>query len=149
MHSRDSRDLAGGLVLVAVGLVGAAYGVLQYDMGTVRMMGPGMVPVSVALILASLGGVIAVPAWSRSGTMPRPEWRAAVFVTLGVAAFALVAKPLGIGPAIFLLTVISARADREAGLAASVVLGAGLAFGGFAVFRYALNIPMQFITVPL
>ncbi|CAH1655805.1 Tripartite tricarboxylate transporter TctB family protein [Chelatococcus asaccharovorans] len=148
MHRHDIGDLAGGVALVLFGLAGTAYTLLHYEVGTIRMMGPGMVPSCVGILIAILGACVALPAWSRSQSAPKIAWRAVIYVSAGVAAFTATVRSFGIGPAIFLLTVISARADREASLTAVLMLGVGLALGGFALFRYALNIPLPFLLVP-
>lgn len=149
MIGRDYMDIAAGLFLVALGLGAALHALSSYDLGTLRMMGPGMVPTAVGFAIAGFGVLIAVPAAFRRGTLPPVPVRTLASVSLAVAAFALAVPVLGIGPAVFLVALISSFADREASLGWSLVLPAGLALAGFALFRYALGVPMQFLRVPL
>ena len=49
MQDRDRRDIVGGLLLAAIGIVAGLYALANYRMGTVNRMGPGMVPVTMSM----------------------------------------------------------------------------------------------------
>lgn len=149
MLGRDYMDIAAGLFLIALGAGAGLYALLNYDLGSIRMMGPGMVPMVVGFAIAGFGLLIAVPAVFSRGWAVSVPLRPLVYVSLGVAAFALAARHLGIGPAVFLAALISSRADGQVPLRWSLLLSAVLAVAGFALFRYALGVPMQFLRVPL
>ncbi len=149
MPQHDHADILAGLFLVALGAGAGIWSLVHYDMGTVRMMGPGMVPAVIGFIIAGLGVLITGGGFLRAGALPRLPWRAIFYVSLGVIAFAATARPFGIGPAVLLSTFLSSRADREASVVHALLLSVVLALAGFALFRYALGVPMQFIRVPL
>lgn len=149
MLGRDYMDIAAGLFLIALGAGAGFYALLNYDLGSVRMMGPGMVPMVVGFAIAGFGLLIAVPAVFTRGWAVSVPLRPLAYVSLGVAAFALAVRPLGIGPAVFLAALISSRADAQVPLRWSLLLSAALAVAGFALFRYGLGVPMQFLRVPL
>ena len=64
---RDYRDIVAGLGLTLFGVAAALYALSKYSMGTVSRMGPGMMPVSLGVILATFGLGIAIPALFRKG----------------------------------------------------------------------------------
>lgn len=149
MPRRDHADILAGLFLVVLGLGAGLWSLMFYDIGTIRMMGPGMVPTVLGFFIAGLGALVTGGGFIRAGTMPRMPWRTLFFISLGVIAFAMTARPFGIGPAVFLSVFLSSRADREASTLHTLLLAIVLAVAGFALFRYALGVPMQFIQVPL
>jgi uncharacterized BrkB/YihY/UPF0761 family membrane protein len=65
---RDHHDILGGLAMAAIGGAVALYSLANYDFGTLRQMGPGFFPTSLGTILAVLGLLITIPAWTRAGT---------------------------------------------------------------------------------
>lgn len=68
---RDYHDILGGLAMAAIGGAVALYSLANYDFGSLRQMGPGFFPTSLGTILAILGVLITIPAWSRAGK-PQP-----------------------------------------------------------------------------
>ncbi len=145
-QGRDNRDLIGGVILIGVGLFAALYAGSAYSLGTVRQMGPGMVPTILGCVLAGLGLLIAVPAMFREAALSPPvEWRPLIMVALSVAAFALTIERLGLLPAVIIMTVLAAMADRKLGLVAAVLLGAALAALAVAIFIFGLSVPIRIL----
>jgi hypothetical protein len=144
MLSRDYRDLVGGLVLTFVGLAFAWYAAENYDLGTVRRMGPGMFPTTLGLVLAVFGIAMAVPAAFRQGPMPEIRTVTPIFVLLGVVAFALTIRPFGLIPAILSVVVISSIAELKFRPVSLGVLCLVLCFMAWLIFRVALG-----LTIPM
>lgn len=93
---RDWHDLFGGAAMVAVGLFVSLFSIAHYDFGSLRQMGPGFFPVTLGLLLAGLGAVIAGPAWWRAGEarpFALPEMLA---ILAAIAVFGLGLQTLGI-----------------------------------------------------
>lgn len=68
--------------------------------------------------------------------------RAPVFVAIGILAFGLFVKPLGLAIAVFALVVISAAATREFKLVESLIWGAVLGIFSAVFFIFLLNLPI-------
>lgn len=149
MHARDYRDVAGGLLLAAVGAFAAYYAATRYDMGTLRQVGPGMFPAGLGGLLVGLGVIVAVPALRRlPRSYPMVEWRPLAAVIAGIAAFALTVRPLGMVPAIILLTMLSSLADGRLGPVRAFVLSIVLAGVAILVFRVMLGTPFPIARWP-
>ena len=144
MFSRDYRDVAGGLVLILLGVAVSGYAFSQYDLGTLRRMGPGMFPTILGIALALLGLLQVIPALTRPGQMPEIRVFSPLFVLSGCAAFALTLTSFGLLPAVAALIVVSSLAELEirpirlALLIVALCLLAWLVFG----LGFGLNLPM-------
>ena len=83
------QDFAGGLFLIVIGL-GAYWASSNLGMGTLRAMGPGMLPKSLALIVAGLGVILMLFSLKADGPeLDRWSIRGLFFVLLGSCLFAL------------------------------------------------------------
>jgi TctA family transporter len=74
MQKRDYGDIIGGVALIVGGTAFAIIGA-DYNIGTLRRMGPGYFPLSIGIILIAFGFLVALPALIRAGVTPKPEWR--------------------------------------------------------------------------
>ncbi len=144
MFSRDYRDIVGGLILVLLGLAFSGYAITQYDLGTLRRMGPGMFPAMLGAAMALLGVLQVIPALMRRGQMPEVRIFSPIFVLSGCAAFALTLTSFGLLPAVAALTIVSSLAELEIRpwrlglLVVALCLIAWLVFG----IGFGLNLPM-------
>lgn len=111
MLSRDYRDIAGGILLVVVGLGFSWYASANYNLGTIQRMGPGMFPAGLGIGLAILGVFQMIPAFFRPGKMPEIRVWSPLFILLSVAAFALMIRPVGLIPAVLAVIWISSLAE--------------------------------------
>lgn len=144
MFSRDYRDIVGGLLLVLLGLAFSGYAVTQYDLGTLRRMGPGMFPAILGGTMALLGVLHVIPAINRRGKMPELRVFSPLFVLSGCAAFALTLTKFGLLPAVAALTIVSSFAELEIKPARLIVLVISLCLIAWLVFGigFGLNLPM-------
>lgn len=113
MMKRDYTDITGGCLLLICGISFSWYAAANYNLGTLRSMGPGMFPVALGIILALFGAVVVLPAFFRGGSRPNIRIWSPLFVLAGVAAFALTLEPLGLIPAIWAVTIISSLAELK------------------------------------
>jgi hypothetical protein len=145
-HDRDYKDALGGLILIGAGAFTALYAGSLYKLGTVRQMGPGMVPTILGGILAGLGLLILLPALFRPVVVGESvEWRPMIMVGLAVAAFALTVERLGLLPAVVLMTLFASMAGRGFALVKALVLGIVLAAFAIVIFIYGLGIPIRIV----
>lgn len=142
------NDVAGGLLLAFAGVGVFFYSIGYLDQGTVRMMGPGMFPSVLGVLLAALGGVMAVSAVFRPRAMPQARVVTPFFVLAGVAAFAMTIGPFGLIPAILAVTIISSLAEARMRAASLVTLCAVLCLVAWLTFRVGLGLPMAMLRWP-
>lgn len=143
MNRLGSADFVLGLVLVAFGLWVAGYAYANYNLGTVRNMGPGMFPMWLGLILAGLGLLIFTKGLRTSGYAEPLDLRTSISVLAGVAGFALTLDRFGLVPAIFVLTILSSFASNRLTLTYALLLASVLAAMAYGVFGLLLGLQVQ------
>lgn len=139
MTNRDTRDIIGGLLMIALGTFAAFYA-QRYEFGALNRMGPGYFPVALGILLAALGVLIALPAWFR----PRSpgdtvRWKVLVIIIGSVVFFALTLKPLGLILSTALAVFISTLADPDITWKTRAQVSAGVAAITWAVFSFGLS----------
>ena len=149
MYRRDYRDLIAGVLLIAVGLIAAINAMYSYNLGTFRHMGPGMFPAMLGWLLAGVGMLVLLPAFFRSGSLQRPEFRPLFAVCGALVIFSLTIRSLGLAPAVVLTTLAAALADRKLGLIGATILAGFLALFAVLIFVYGLGMPLQVFNLPL
>lgn len=148
MLSRDYADIVGGAVLIVVGLGFSGYAYMNYDIGSVRRMGPGMFPTAMGIILALLGLMQAVPAFFRTGRMPEIRIWSPLFVLSGVAGFAAMIRPFGLLPAIVVLVLISSCAELKIRPLSLFLLTLSLCLMSWLIFSVALGVSLPMARWP-
>ena len=145
MRGSNRKDfLGGGLMLLLGG--GAAFQASHYELGSLRNMGPGYVPLALGIILAVTGALIMLAGMRTvpiaAAPRPRPEWRGWLCICAGVVAFAVLGRYGGLLPATFTSVFIAALGDRKNSLLASFVLAAAMTLVCVAVFWWLLKIQL-------
>jgi len=146
----NKRDFYAGILMILLG-VGAAFEGQHYNIGTMRQMGPGFMPVALGVTLALIGAMIAGGSFTGEGEkgeteMPaRPDWRGWGCIIAGPILFMILGKYGGLVPATFACVFVSAFGDRNATLKGSFILAAGLTVIGAFVFSYLLQVPFPLI----
>lgn len=140
------RDKIAGGILLLIGIAVMAAS-LQYRLGTLARMGPGMLPVALGALLVLLG--ILVTLFVR----PEPDeaatafkWRPVVTVLAAVLAFALLVEPAGLVPATAALVFLSGAADPGHTLKSLGFLFLALTVFVWLVFVRAIGIPLQLLS---
>ncbi len=146
------QDFAAGLFLVAVG-VGAWLAAGDLSMGTLRAMGPGMLPKSLAVLLVALGVLLVLQSLRvRGPSLEAWSWRGLLFVMLGVGLFALTIRggslfgitvpALGLVIAGPLVAIVSAFASSETRIKETLIFGLVMTAFCVALFKYGLGLPI-------
>lgn len=140
--------LFSGLAGLGIGLF-VIWQVQGYPMGTPRRMGPGFFPFSLGVLMVGLSLLVLLVEGRgvSKPDMPRPAWRALIWVMLSIAAFAALAERAGLAPAVMASVLLSARADDSLTLLSSLVLGAVCAAMASGLFVLALGLPMRVIVL--
>jgi len=138
------QDLGAGLFLIALALIAFWQGT-ELDAGSLREMGPGMLPKALAIITGLAGAVIAVrPFLQRSGGIASGRWslRGSLFVLAAAVTFALAIRPLGFAIAGPLAIGLASLASPETRPKEIIVFA--LAMTGFCLvlFHVLLGLPI-------
>jgi len=142
MHIRAPKDFWAGLAFVAIG---AAFVLLsqQYRLGDLHRMGPGMFPMLIGALLAGLGAVIALRAFTFDGeSVPRFHARPIGVSLLAIVLFGLALQRLGLVAAVAVLVLVGAWAGREVRPVENVVLAGALTLFSVAIFVWLLGLPL-------
>lgn len=144
----DPRDMAGGILVAALGLA-FVIPALNYPLGRLAAPGPGAFPMSLGLITVVLGLAIIVRGFVMGGGQ-RVEIhiRSAVAVTGAILAFALLIRVIGLVPTLFIVVIVSALGSSQSRLWPTLAIAAGSAAGGWLVFIVGLGLPIPAVRIP-
>lgn len=152
LRIRSSQDMAAGLFMI---LLAATAFVLASDLplGSLRQIGPGMLPKSFAVICAGLGLMLSLSSLRFNGERLQGwSWRGVIFVLGGAVLFGLTIRGFEIGPLKIPqlgLAVSGPLVVLVAGLAATDVRWKELVIFAIVMttfcallFKYALGLPI-------
>ena len=114
-----------------------------YSLGSAGKMGPAYFPLLLGAVLAFIGFILIARSFfiDGEGVGRLKIWPLAI-VALAVCLFAVPIETFGLVVALFLVTVISARASQEFRLVEAGLLAAALAAFAVGVFVYGLRLPL-------
>ncbi|HSD21059.1 MAG TPA: tripartite tricarboxylate transporter TctB family protein [Anaeromyxobacter sp.] len=145
---RAPQNLVAGLSLIALALFawGAGAGL---ETGTLRSMGPGMLPRTVTLLVGLTGAALVVLSLVKAGD-PLGRWplRGPFFVALAVVAFALSIRTVGLAVAGPLVALMSGGASPETRWKELLVFAIVITAFCIGLFRYALHLPIPILVLP-
>jgi hypothetical protein len=149
---RAPQSFAAGLALVALALL-AFYLTSDLSQGTLRSMGPAMLPRWLAIAVGLCGVALTVAGFLKDGDRLEPSaLRGPVFVVLGILAFALTIRPFSIAglttPGLGLIIagplaiLIGGHATPEVRLRDLLILALALTAFCMVLFGDLLNLPI-------
>lgn len=139
----NPRDLAGGLVCIAIGTLFLLLG-QELEIGSLFRMGPGFFPAVLAWMLIVLGVAVAVTGLRTRGEWPRGfAWRGVVLVVGTTVLFGLCLRGLGFVPSVALVVFLVAWASVEMRLLTAAVLALVLTAFCTLVFIEGLGLPLR------
>jgi len=145
---RAPRDLVAGLGLLALAAL-ALWAGAPLEQGTLRAMGPGMLPRALGVLIALSGAALVSSAFVRSGPRLEPgRARGPIFVSLAVVVFALTIRSLGLAVAGPLVVLLGGAAAGDVRYRELLPLAIFLTLLCIGLFRYALGLPIPVLNVP-
>jgi hypothetical protein len=137
-----SRDICAGFFLLVI--AGAAYfGIRELPFADASGIGPGLVPKSVAALIALLGVVVMALGFSpASQRLDHFGLRGLLFVLGAVVIFASLIRPLGLIVAGPLSILVAGAADRDARPVELIVFALVLSALSIGLFKYLLRLPI-------
>lgn len=143
---RPPRDVIAGAIFL---LIAAAFGweATSYEMGQAIRMGPGFIPMSLAVLLAVLGATVAfVGMGKHDDAQAGPvAWRGIILVCVALVIFGAYARTLGLVPVVFLCALITSLASTRNTVVAALAIAVALAALCWAVFKLGLGLPLPTI----
>jgi putative tricarboxylic transport membrane protein len=149
---RSPQDFAGGAFLLIFGLA-AWWFARDLNIGTLRSMGPGMLPKAFALILAGLGVLLILQSLRNQG--PALEaWsvRGILYVLGGCVLFGLMIRGFEVGPLKVpslglivsgpLVVLVAGLAATDRNIKEIVIFAVAMTAGCALLFKYLLGLPI-------
>jgi hypothetical protein len=153
VNLKNQKDFFSGLLFMAIG-VGFAWSASRYSIGNAAKMGPGYFPLLLGALLTVLGGVLVYKALvfetEDGGRIGPWAWRPVVFIVLANLAFGVLIgglssvglPPMGLVLAIFVVTILSAKAGSEFRWKEVLALALVLALGSYLTFVVLLKLQL-------
>lgn len=139
-HSmKKPQDFFLGLIFLGVAIVVGVYS-REYDLGTTRQMGPGYLPLVMALILGCFGVFLMVSGFFGEHEPGEPLGMRQSFLVLGAAAlFGLLIRPAGLIIATLTLVIVAGFAYRPRKIIPLIAFAVALTAGCVVVFPWLLG----------
>jgi putative tricarboxylic transport membrane protein len=139
---RSPQDLAGGVLLVAIGVLGWLL-IRRLPMGTAFRMGPAYVPTVVSWLIVAVGAILTARSLLvRGAPLEAPRMRPLAVVLGSFVLFGLLIEGAGLVLASLALVLVARLAAREHRWKEALVVGAVLTAFAVVVFHLLLGLPM-------
>ncbi len=133
--------------LIACGAI-AVFGIaalmigLDYQLGSLRSMGPGFFPVASAILVILLSGATAYETFRAEPVARDVAWRPIIFVSLGIIVWTQLVDRVGFAPAMVALIFISSLAKSPFRPVSLLLMTVFLITAGWAIFILGLGMPL-------
>lgn len=139
---RSPQEFAAGLFLLALAAI-AFWQATDLSLGTMRQLGPGMLPRVLIICTALCGLVLLVLSFVHDGS-PLERWglRGPLFVLGAIVLFGLTIRPLGLAVAGPLVVVVGSFASSESRVVESVIFAVVITVFCLLLFKALLTLPI-------
>lgn len=145
---RAPRHLVAGLALIGLAAF-ALWAVSGLSQGSLRAMGPAMLPRIVAVAIGACGLVFVCLAFTQKGASLAPwELRGPLIVGAGMVVFALTIRSLGFAVAAPLAMLIAGRGTTEVRPKELAIFAVVMTGFCLLLFRYLLDQPIPVLIIP-
>jgi hypothetical protein len=136
------RDFWAGLMFIGFGAFFMVWALTHYQMGTAVRMGPAYFPTVLGGLLAVLGVLVLLEAFTMEGpSVPPLRFRPLILISAACVVYGYVMKPLGLILATLLLVFISALGGHEFKWKEVTILYVVLIIFSILVFVKGLTLP--------
>ncbi|MBB3936633.1 tripartite tricarboxylate transporter TctB family protein [Aureimonas phyllosphaerae] len=141
--AKSRRDLLAGLIFMAIA-AGFAYEASKYDMGRAIRMGPGFIPMTLAILLAIFGAMIAFGGLRKDERIEKTPipWKGIVLILAALVIFGEFGSLLGLVPVVFIGTAIVALASAKNSIVSSLTIAVSMSALCWLVFKVGLGITL-------
>ncbi len=145
---RGPQTIAAGLVMLGLAAL-ALWALGDLSTGTLRAMGPAMMPKGLAYLIGAVGlGLLVIGILRHGDPIERFGLRGPFFVLSGILAFAFTIRTFGLAVAGPLCLVIGGLATHDSRLKELVIFAAIMTALCVGLFRYVLGLPMPVLVIP-
>ncbi|KLK90685.1 hypothetical protein AA309_24360 [Microvirga vignae] len=143
---RSRRDVIAGAIFLVIAAA-FAWQATSYDMGRMIRMGPGFIPIVLAIMLGALAiGVMLVRSDPGEHETGRPiPWRGIALVSFALILFGAYGRVLGLVPVVFLATLVTALASRRNSIIAAFGIAVALSALCYVIFKLGLGVVLPTI----
>lgn len=152
LRVRSTQDLAGGLFMILLAL-GAFVFSWELPAGTLRQLGPGMLPKAFAVICGALGLMLVLSSLRYQGeALSGWSWKGIFFALGGACLFALTIRGFEFGPISVpalgllvagpLLIFVAGLAADDRKLKELAIFALAMSAACILLFKYALSLPI-------
>jgi Tripartite tricarboxylate transporter TctB family len=142
MHLRNKKDFWSGVMFMGFGILFILLS-RQYQLGTAAKMGPGYFPTVLGGLMAVLGLIVAIGAFSKRNPITALDsvgWKELSMVLGAVALFAIALPQLGFIVALILLIFVAALASHEFKMKDTILSIIFLLVLSYVVFVWGLEL---------
>lgn len=137
-----SNTNASAFLLLGLGAFFAYFG-LEYRLGSLRSMGPGMFPVVGGMLLVGIAFVVALTGRKSDEHLRSLPVKPIVAILGSVVAFSLLLETLGLALSAPLLIAGALVASGQGSLKTGVLLGVPLTLAAVLAFPILLGVPLK------
>lgn len=152
LRIRSTQDFAAGIFMILLSCI-ALYLARDLSVGTLRQIGPGMLPVSFAVICILLGLLQVIGSVRYKGEqLAGWSWRGVFLVLGGACLFGLTIRGFDFGPISVpslgllvsgpLVMLVAGLAADDLNVKQLVIFTVGMSAACIALFKYALSLPI-------
>jgi hypothetical protein len=143
---KSPQELGAGLFLIAIGLF-AWWQASALATGSLRAIGPGMLPQALAVLVGGLGVIIALSAFTTPGpALDRWTLRGPLCVLGAVVVFSLTIREFGLAVAGPLAVMIGAYATDDVRPGETLIFAVVLTGACILLFKTLLGLPIPVAT---
>ncbi len=141
--AKSRRDLLAGLIFVAIA-AGFAWEASNYDMGRAIRMGPGFIPMTLAILLAVFGVMIITSGMKKDERIEKTPipWKGIVLILAALVIFGEFGALLGLVPVVFIGTAVVALASAKNTPVSALTIAACMSALCWLVFKIGLGITL-------
>jgi hypothetical protein len=138
-----SQDAGGGMFLLLLGAL-AWWQTSELSAGTLRQLGPGMLPRALALLIGLCGALLLARALRASRGEALGAWsvRSPLFILGAAVLFGVGIRPLGLAVTGPIVVLVSVGASRETRWAEALLFSLLLTVFCLALFKLLLRLPI-------
>lgn len=144
-----TKNLASGILLAGSGIAYTGYALLNYPVGAVNEMGPGMFPVIAGSILGVLGAGVLIGALVRPDGPISIDWGPFAYIVGGLLVFAVLLPLFGFVPAVSAMTLVLTIWNGASSWRAKIILAVFLPAAAYIIFYWGLGVRMTPFRMPL
>ena len=142
------RDLAGGAILLSLGLFVTLYSIAHYEIGQINRMGPGFFPMCTGVFVAACGLLIAIQGVRRPAAFPSMQLRPTLAIAGSGMVFAGLIAATGLIPAAFGLLLVACLADKSIRPGTALLTSGAIVVLAVVIFKLALGMSVSYLKWP-